>query len=410
TDDRRRGRPTQQGSNVITDLSRDLREALVKQLIVEEALTSDAWVQAARAVPREAFVSSYFEQIDQPGRITTYKPRLRETAEPSEWLKEIYTNQTLITQLNCGTWPEDVVEEPHGSPSSSSTLPSLVLRMLEELDVRDGDKVLEIATGTGYSTALLCERLGAENVTSIEYDSEVARRAADALNGLGYRPKLITGDGLDGDPDSAPFDRIIATCSVRAIPATWFEQAKPGTTILATLVGSMFGNALAKLSVTDAKTATGRILPGYTSFMPARSQTIPLDPKVNLLDDVPDEPTNVGPDIFDDWTGRYIAQLKAPYVVHSPMLTMDSDDELNYIVDQRDGSIAILTPRGDGWQVRQSGPRRLWDEIAEIITEWRAGGSPFMDRFLIHAEPDAYTVTIGGTDINWRTEPGAAIT
>jgi methyltransferase of ATP-grasp peptide maturase system len=391
------------------DLSRDLREALVEQLLAEKAITSDPWTKAMRAVPREAFVDAYFEPTDRPGEVTMYSPRRRNTTDQSTWLTQIYTDETLVTQLNCEMWPEDVTGEVHGSPSSSSSLPSLVVWMLEELNVRDGDRALEIGTGTGYSTALLCERLGAENVTSIEYDHKVARRAAEALHGLGYEPKLITGDGLAGDPDSAPFDRIIATCSVRAIPKTWLEQAKPGSTILATFTGSLQGNALAKLTVTENATAEGRILPGYTSFMPARSQVRDIDPRLDLLEETPDAPTDLGPEILTDWNGRYVAQLAVPYLVSTPVLTSD-DTELGYVVDQDTGSIAVLTPTSDGWQVRQSGPRRLWDEVTTIVQQWRAIGSPPMEKFLIHAEPGAYTVTIDGTDVSWRTEPGAAIT
>jgi hypothetical protein len=60
--------------------------------------------------------------------------------------------------------------------------------------------------------------------------------------------------------------------------------------------------------------------------------------------------------------------------------------------------------------MRQRGPRRLWDEVTTVIQQWRSIGSPPMEKFLIHAEPDAYTVTVDGTDVSWRTEPGAAIT
>ncbi|MGW0590967.1 rRNA adenine N-6-methyltransferase family protein [Streptosporangium sp. NPDC002607] len=63
--------------------------------------------------------------------------------------------------------------------------------MLEAARISGGEKVLEIGTGTGYSTALMCHRLGDKAVTSIEYDQVVARRARDALAAAGYAPTLM---------------------------------------------------------------------------------------------------------------------------------------------------------------------------------------------------------------------------
>ncbi|MEK8171022.1 rRNA adenine N-6-methyltransferase family protein [Streptomyces sp. M19] len=100
--------------------------------------------------------------------------------------------------------------------------------MNEALDVDDGMTVLEIGTGTGYSTALLCHRLGEDNVTSVEVDPEVARRADDALEAIGYSTWTVTGDGLLGHPRRAPYDRTIATCALRRIPHAWVRQTKPG--------------------------------------------------------------------------------------------------------------------------------------------------------------------------------------
>lgn len=70
--------------------------------------------------------------------------------------------------------------------------------MLELAGLHDGDKVLEVGTGTGYSTAILCHRLGDSLVFSIEYDKGLAALAADRVHAGGFTPTLITGDGLQG--------------------------------------------------------------------------------------------------------------------------------------------------------------------------------------------------------------------
>lgn len=140
----------------------------------------------------------------------------------------------MVTQLDgCLTPDQATTPEPvPGVPTSSSTEPALVLRMLESLEVEEGQEVLKIGTGTGYSTALLCHRLGEDNVTTVDVDPGVARRADDALESIGVSTWTVTGDGLLGHPPRAPYDRVIATCAVRRVPYTWVRQTRPGGVIL----------------------------------------------------------------------------------------------------------------------------------------------------------------------------------
>lgn len=81
---------------------------------------------------------------------------------------------------------------------SSSSMPSVMARMLEALAVRDGDRVLEIGTGSGYNAALLCERLGSENVTTIDCNAELVGAARQRLAEHGYEPTVVAGDGFFG--------------------------------------------------------------------------------------------------------------------------------------------------------------------------------------------------------------------
>jgi protein-L-isoaspartate O-methyltransferase len=85
----------------------------------------------------------------------------------------------------------------------------------------------------------LCDRVvvGEGNVTSIETDAAAAERARRALTGTGYAPTLIAADGLRGYPDRAPYDIVIAFCSMRHIPYSLLQQINPGGTLLVTLAG-----------------------------------------------------------------------------------------------------------------------------------------------------------------------------
>lgn len=105
--------------------------------------------------------------------------------------------------------------------------PYTVAFQTELLQVKDGDKILEIGTGSGYQTAVLCE-MGAK-VYSIERQLELFKLTSKFLPKLGYRPKkLIFGDGYKGLKEVAPFDGIIVTAGAPFVPKPLMSQLAIG--------------------------------------------------------------------------------------------------------------------------------------------------------------------------------------
>ncbi|MBS3738652.1 MAG: protein-L-isoaspartate(D-aspartate) O-methyltransferase [Bacteroidetes bacterium] len=105
--------------------------------------------------------------------------------------------------------------------------PFTVAFQTELMQVKKGDKILEIGTGSGYQTAVLCE-LGAI-VYSIERQQKLFKSTKRFLEKLGYRPKHLSfGDGYKGLPDYAPFDKIIVTAGAPFVPKPLMAQLKIG--------------------------------------------------------------------------------------------------------------------------------------------------------------------------------------
>lgn len=165
------------------------RKRLVEQL-KEKGITSQSVLNAILKVPRHLF----FDQ-------STERPALLDHAYSDKALK-IGAGQTI-------------------------SHPFTVAFQSEKLDIKKGEKVLEIGTGCGYQTAVLLE-LGAK-VYSIERQKELYDKTKVFLPYLGYRgAKLVYGDGYKGLPQYAPFDKIIITAAAPYIPNDLLEQLAVG--------------------------------------------------------------------------------------------------------------------------------------------------------------------------------------
>ncbi|GAA2148818.1 methyltransferase, FxLD system [Actinomadura napierensis] len=171
-----------------------LREALVDRIRGLGAFRTPQVEQAFRTVPRHLFLPG----VDME---TAYAPKVVVTRRADD-----------------------------GTALSSASSPNVVARMLEQLDVQPGHRVLEIGTATGINAALLAELTGpAGAVTSIEIDPDLASGARAALHTAGYRQvEVIAGDGAVGHPARASYDRIIVTAGAFDISAAWWRQLAPG--------------------------------------------------------------------------------------------------------------------------------------------------------------------------------------
>lgn len=176
--------------------SRTLRRGLVESLEASGALTDPAVRDAFLAVPRERFLAD---------------------AARSQGLTAIYANKAIVTRT-----------DERGRPTSSSSQPSIMALMLERLELRPGHRVLEIGAGSGYNAALLSTLVGNQGrVTSVELEPDLAAGAAAALAGGGHSVDVVVGDGHQGWPGGAPYDRIVVTASTATVPRSWFDQLAP---------------------------------------------------------------------------------------------------------------------------------------------------------------------------------------
>nr|WSW58438.1 ATP-grasp peptide maturase system methyltransferase [Streptomyces sp. NBC_00998] len=368
--------------------AQELRLQLAKTLEATGHLRTQPWRKAVESVPRHEFLrGGFFDRLNGYGP-TAWTPIM---PDAPTWLERCYEDESLVTQIAGTVVPGDLRGEIMRAPTSSSTMPGLVVRMWEDLQVEDGDNVLEIGTGTGYSTALGCHRLGDERLTSVEVDAGVSGRAGTALAQCGFHPHLIVGDGLAGYPAGTPYDRVIATCGLVSLPYAWVEQTRPGGTILATLGGWMYSSELARLTVRRDGTASGRFLGGQISFMLARPQS---PPPLGILPDMgqgDEQPTKLAPDALEDWDTRFVAQIAAP---RAQRMTLGRDGHTDHVLfDVEAGAWAALRQDGGRWLVRQGGSARIWDDIEECVARWRADGSPALDRFEIKVTKDSQEIT-----------------
>ncbi|MFE2469686.1 methyltransferase domain-containing protein [Streptomyces mirabilis] len=366
------------------------RSALGRSLLERKDLSSD-WVPSFAAVPRTPFLPELMWPYDMDSGTTVTADMMD---DPAVYFRYADSDVPIVTQ-----WDDGASDGPGKVATSSASMPSVVFRMLRELDVAAGQRVLEIGTGTGWNAALLAHRLGHENVVSIEIDADVAFAARTRLAAFGLPVLVLARDGELGDEAGAPYDRIIATAGLRRIPAAWLRQTRPGGLIVAPW-GTHYGNqdAIVRLALNgDGTSASGRFA-GPVEFMKLRAQRLPF---AGHPEYVPDGVA--GADRSTTSVTEHELLGGDRFAVNSFAIGLRVRDCFHQAAPKRGGARPVwfygLTDRSwacimlrDGQtdaDVYQSGPRNLWDEVLGALRWWRASGEPGYERL-------GLTVTTGG--------------
>jgi protein-L-isoaspartate(D-aspartate) O-methyltransferase len=383
-------------TSTITEVDWRSRAAnLAEKLAADGAITDPAWRDAFEQVPRHVAVPRFWalDQYNAPDRLV-------DGADPThreEWLGAVYSDRVLITQ-----W---AMRDGYRMVSSSASLPTLVARMLHVLDVHDDHRVLEIGTGTGYNAGLLCHRVGAENVASIDIDAVLVAEAKGRLAQLGYGPLLVAGDGTVGVPDRAPYDRILGTCASPGIPPAWINQLADGGIVVAPLT---IGGALAVLTKTGPDEVSGHVDSLETRFMPLRPD---VDNPITegLMVEMPQTgqllyhgTADIDPAVFADQNFRLWLAVHLPHTVRIVDEVTDQF-ELAGVVVHDEVHRARARFVDDGVVVVEQGERRLFDHVETAWQAWQRYGEPARTRLGITARTD-------GTHTVWLDVPGSGIT
>lgn len=137
--------------------------------------------------------------------------------------------------------------------------PYIVALMTQYLDLEEGEKVLEVGTGSGYQAAVLAHLT--EKVYSIEIKEKLARKASATLQSLNYSSvKVKHGDGYFGWDEYAPFDAIIVTCAANHIPPSLLNQLNEGGRLVIPLGSTLYYQTLTLVTKVKGKPEVQHIL------------------------------------------------------------------------------------------------------------------------------------------------------
>ncbi|MFF7050179.1 protein-L-isoaspartate O-methyltransferase [Streptomyces griseorubiginosus] len=383
----------------------DARAAMVVELEKKDGLRPGPVRDALLALPREVLMPQAYVRRSAPGEKPPRWDLLDWSASQDrpELLGLLYGGASVLVQHD----REPLLGRARGTRSgasitSMSTVMGLTASLLQELDLRAGQRVLDVGTGAGVTAAVACQVCGDQGVVTLDRDRHLTDAAAVRLAGLGLRPDVVCGSGDEGCPARAPFDRIFVSYAVERAPAALVEQLAPGGRLLAHVTSA--SPSWPGLAVVE-RTAEGRIAAELRAVEFAHRAGHGME-RIWLSEDfrqrIATEPGT--------WTQR---SMLAPPADTDRGLWLAADHLLGGLV--RDfsaehlsigapacGSWLRVEPVGRSrWNVTTHGPRDIWKELQDLAVRWQAAGSPSRYRLLFEPDGGQRAVSACGR-LSWR--------
>ncbi|MEV8022538.1 protein-L-isoaspartate(D-aspartate) O-methyltransferase [Streptomyces sp. NPDC086554] len=360
---------------------------LAAALEASEDLKSAPLREAVIGTPRHIFLPHYFEARE--GTPTLWVERTE--ADGDAWRKPIYSNTTLVTELDRET-AKQVEGGWNGYPTSSSTQPGLVVRMLEALDIRPAHTVLDAGLGTGYQAALIanCLRDSHQLATTDIGSTELAHERLDAL---GYSPTVVRADATKREWQRQ-FDRMVFSFGLPRVTHTIRQAVAPGGRIIANVFGPI-SSGLAVLDAQKEGMLEGRFLTRGGSFMPARHDHRDV-PEADLSS-AAEGWTDVPVADFDDYHFLFLLAAHLPGV--NLQYGVEEGQFMRRLVlpDGRWGEAVYVAQEGARPQFREQG-EEVWENVERVWSWWTSKGRPRCDEF-------GLTVDSDGTHRLWYQTP-----
>jgi protein-L-isoaspartate(D-aspartate) O-methyltransferase len=379
-----------------------LRQHLLEQVRDRGAATDPLVADALRTVPRHLFLP------DLPP-------------------DQAYRDEPIVTK-----------RDEHGEPISSSSQPTIMAIMLDQLGARRGQRVLEIGAGTGFNAALLARIVGERGkVTSVDLDGDTVARARENLDAAGCADVVVvTGDGALGHQERGPYHRIISTVGVWDLAPAWLDQLGKDGRLVVPLDLRGVQRSVAFERDGDHWTSRSAMPCGFMRMrgpFAGPDRTYVLDARTSLTLSLPEErdidPSAIGEVLAETPSARgtgtaptmaqlydglslwlavreprwctlsEVARAVLPVLTNAPFQGPESVVTSGILGD--DG-VALLSTVDGELTVLGYGNDAVADELVTHILAWESAGRPGTEGMRI----DAYPAGVPGADGDFVLEKG----